>query len=106
MARTTPVVQGEVLIWQGDDQKQSLTVGSPAWYAWFEDASTFAHVADKSKCRGLFQTGIPSKGTDSERLFLVIALPDQNLALYHWSRSCHRCRSFLGQPPVQKFPHG
>jgi len=46
MARTTPVVQGEVLIWQGDDQKPSLTVGSPAWYAWLEDASTFAFVGD------------------------------------------------------------
>jgi predicted ATPase/DNA-binding CsgD family transcriptional regulator len=46
MARTTPVVQGEVLIWPGDDQKQSLTVGSPAWYAWLEDASTFAFVGD------------------------------------------------------------
>ncbi|TME05251.1 MAG: tetratricopeptide repeat protein [Chloroflexi bacterium] len=46
MARTTPVVQGEVLIWPGDAQKQSLTVGSPAWYAWLEDASTFAFVGD------------------------------------------------------------
>ena len=46
MARTTPVVQGEILIWQGDDQKQALTVGSPAWYAWLEDASTFAFVSD------------------------------------------------------------
>lgn len=46
MARTTQVVQGELLIWQGDDQKQSLPVGSPAWYAWLEDASTFAFVGD------------------------------------------------------------
>jgi predicted ATPase/DNA-binding CsgD family transcriptional regulator len=46
MARTTPVVQGEVLIWLGDHQKPSLTVGSPAWYAWLEDASTFAFVGD------------------------------------------------------------
>jgi hypothetical protein len=46
MARTTPVVQGELLIWQGNDQKQSLPVGSPAWYAWLEDASTFAFVGD------------------------------------------------------------
>jgi len=41
MAHSTPRVDGTVLV-NRDDAARSLTVGSPAWYAWLEDATTFA----------------------------------------------------------------
>ena len=42
MARTTPIVQGDVLIYQRDGAECSLAVGTPAWYAWLEIVTTFA----------------------------------------------------------------
>ncbi len=42
MARTTPIVQVDVLIYQRDGEECSLAVGTPAWYAWLETVTTFA----------------------------------------------------------------
>jgi len=47
MARTTPVVQAETVTWSMDRHEQQLTVGTPAWYAWLEEVSTFAFVSDR-----------------------------------------------------------
>jgi predicted ATPase/DNA-binding CsgD family transcriptional regulator len=46
MARTTPVVQAETVIWSTERHEHQLTVGTPAWYAWLEEISTFAFVSD------------------------------------------------------------
>src|SRR5215212_722034 len=43
MARTTPRVAGAALITRADDA-QAIAVGTPAWYAWLEGATTFAFV--------------------------------------------------------------
>jgi predicted ATPase/DNA-binding CsgD family transcriptional regulator len=42
MARTTPVVRGEILTWNVDTHEHQICVGTPAWYAWLEEVSTFA----------------------------------------------------------------
>src|SRR2546421_9329808 len=42
MARTTPIVQVDVLIYQRDGEECSLGAGTPAWYAWLETVTTFA----------------------------------------------------------------
>ena len=47
MAQTTPVVQAETVTWSRDRHEHQLTVGTPAWYAWLEEVSTFAFVSDK-----------------------------------------------------------
>ncbi len=44
----TPTVQGETLVYLQDEQE--LTVGTPAWFAWLETASTFSFVSEE----GLF----------------------------------------------------
>src|SRR5215212_6973017 len=44
MARTTPHVQGTILIELAGDT-DAITLGTPAWYAWLEDATTFAFVS-------------------------------------------------------------
>src|SRR5436853_510316 len=44
MTRTTPMVQGETLTWLEEGCQRHLTVGTPAWFAWLEQASTFAFV--------------------------------------------------------------
>src|SRR6266566_9864628 len=46
----TPTIQDETLVYLQDEQKQELTVGTPAWFAWLETASTFSFVSDE----GLF----------------------------------------------------
>ena len=43
MARTTPRVAGATLVARADDA-QAIAVGTPAWYAWLDQASTFAFV--------------------------------------------------------------
>jgi LuxR family transcriptional regulator, maltose regulon positive regulatory protein len=44
MARTTPVVRGEILTWYVDEHERQIRVGTPAWYAWLEEVSTFAFI--------------------------------------------------------------
>ncbi|HEX6554322.1 MAG TPA: LuxR C-terminal-related transcriptional regulator [Ktedonobacteraceae bacterium] len=46
----TPTVQGETLVYLQHGQEQELTVGTPAWFAWLETASTFSFVSEE----GLF----------------------------------------------------
>ena len=46
MAKTTPLVQGDRLIYQQDDQEQVLMVGTPDWFAWLETATSFAFTSD------------------------------------------------------------
>ena len=45
MARTTPVVRGEILTWDGETHERQIRVGAPAWFAWLEEASTFAFTS-------------------------------------------------------------
>ena len=46
MAKMTPLVQGDRLIQQQDDHAQALMVGTAAWFAWLETATTFAFSSD------------------------------------------------------------
>src|SRR3954464_13622519 len=43
MARSTPRVAGATLVARAEDAR-AIAVGTPAWYAWLEGASTFAFV--------------------------------------------------------------
>src|SRR5579859_7828926 len=43
----TPKVQGETLVYRQDGQEQGLTVGTAAWFAWLETASTFSFVSEE-----------------------------------------------------------
>ncbi len=42
MARTTPRVQNGILTWHSDAETHRLTVETASWFAWLEQASTFA----------------------------------------------------------------
>jgi predicted ATPase len=46
MARLTPTVQGETLTWYVDTHEHQLSVGTPAWQSWLQEASLFAFVAE------------------------------------------------------------
>ena len=46
MAKMTPIVRGDRLIFQQGEDEQGLLVETPAWYAWLETASTFAFSSD------------------------------------------------------------
>jgi LuxR family maltose regulon positive regulatory protein len=46
MAKRTPIVRGNTLTYQQDEQEQMLLVETPAWYAWLETASTFAFTSE------------------------------------------------------------
>jgi LuxR family transcriptional regulator, maltose regulon positive regulatory protein len=46
VAKMTPTVRGEVLVYQRDQHEQVLTVGTTDWYAWLETASSFAFVSE------------------------------------------------------------
>src|SRR6266498_4294468 len=41
MARTTPLVEGSTLV-SGAGDADTIAIGTPAWYAWLEQATTFA----------------------------------------------------------------
>jgi LuxR family maltose regulon positive regulatory protein len=45
----TPTVQGDCLLYQQDGQEQVLTVGTAAWFAWLETASTFSFVSETGR---------------------------------------------------------
>src|SRR5215831_17256558 len=42
MAKRTPIVRGNTLTHQHEEQERMLPVGTPAWYAWLGTASSFA----------------------------------------------------------------
>jgi LuxR family transcriptional regulator, maltose regulon positive regulatory protein len=44
MARTTPTVRDGLLEWQVAGARHTLPIGSAAWFAWLEQATTFAFV--------------------------------------------------------------
>jgi predicted ATPase/DNA-binding CsgD family transcriptional regulator len=44
MARTTPVVRGDILTWDVETPERQIRVGTPAWFAWLEEVSTFAFI--------------------------------------------------------------
>ena len=46
MAKMTPIVQGNILVYQQQGQDQALVVGTPDWYAWLATASTFSFSSD------------------------------------------------------------
>src|SRR6266567_1736625 len=41
-----PTVQGDLLVYREGDQQGVLTIGTEAWFAWLETASTFSFVSD------------------------------------------------------------
>src|SRR5215831_19211425 len=41
-----PTVQGDILIYREGDREAVLTIGTAAWFAWLETASTFSFVSD------------------------------------------------------------
>src|SRR4249920_150148 len=47
MTQATPLVQDDTLTYQRDGQAQTLVVGTPAWYAWLQTATTFAFTSDR-----------------------------------------------------------
>jgi predicted ATPase/DNA-binding CsgD family transcriptional regulator len=46
MARTTPVVRGGMLTGYVDAHERQIRVGTPTWYAWLEEVSTFAFTGN------------------------------------------------------------
>jgi len=46
MAKMIPIVRGDRLIFQQNEDEQVLLVETPAWYAWLETATTFAFSSD------------------------------------------------------------
>lgn len=44
MARTTPTVRDGYLEWQAGEARERVAVGTPAWFAWLEQHTTFAYV--------------------------------------------------------------
>jgi LuxR family maltose regulon positive regulatory protein len=46
MAKMTPLVRGDTLVYQQNDCEQVLVVGTPTWYDWLTTASTFAFSSD------------------------------------------------------------
>jgi hypothetical protein len=40
--RRIPLVRGESLFWQEDPSCQPIRVGTPAWYAWLNEATSFS----------------------------------------------------------------
>jgi len=46
MAKMTPLVRGDRLIYQQDEHERVLAVETPAWFAWLATASTFAFTGD------------------------------------------------------------
>ncbi len=47
MAKMTPTVRGDQLVYQHDEHEQVLVLETPAWYAWLESASTFAFTSEE-----------------------------------------------------------
>jgi predicted ATPase/DNA-binding CsgD family transcriptional regulator len=47
MTQATPFVQDDTLTYQRDGQAQTVVVGTPAWYAWLQTATTFAFTNDR-----------------------------------------------------------
>ncbi len=41
-----PTVQGDILVYREGDQEGVLTIGTAAWFAWLETASTFSFISD------------------------------------------------------------
>src|SRR5215469_5955230 len=46
----TPTVRGGILRYRQNEQERELAVGTPAWFAWLETASTFSFASEE----GLF----------------------------------------------------
>src|SRR5436309_6780302 len=45
-AAMLPTVQGDTLVYREGNQERVLTIGTAAWFAWLETASTFSFVSD------------------------------------------------------------
>ncbi len=41
----TPTIKGDTLVYRQNEQEHMLTVGTTAWFAWLENASTFSFVS-------------------------------------------------------------
>src|SRR5437773_10131703 len=48
MAKMTPMVRGDQLVYQDqqNEREHVLVVGTPAWYNWLTTATTFAFIGD------------------------------------------------------------
>src|SRR5579859_5772714 len=47
--RRTPFVLGEPLLWRNDDSSHVIHIGTPAWYAWLTEATTFSFESTEGK---------------------------------------------------------
>src|SRR5215467_6631039 len=45
----TPMIQGESLLYRQNGHEQVLTVGSAAWFAWLETATSFSFVSETGR---------------------------------------------------------
>ncbi len=46
MAKMTPLIRGDRLVYQQDEQEQVLLIETPAWFAWLETASSFTFMSE------------------------------------------------------------
>jgi hypothetical protein len=49
LAKKTPIVRGNTLIYQHQGQEQVLMVDTPDWYAWLESATAFAYAGEAGR---------------------------------------------------------
>ncbi|HET8852878.1 MAG TPA: AAA family ATPase, partial [Ktedonobacteraceae bacterium] len=47
--RRTPLVREEPLLWREDEASQTIRIGTPAWYAWLTDTTTFSFESSDGK---------------------------------------------------------
>ncbi len=47
--RRTPLVRDEPLLWREDEASQTIRIGTPAWYAWLTDTTTFSFESSDGK---------------------------------------------------------
>jgi len=60
MSRKTPIAREDSLVWRDGDEERSITIGTPAWFTWLEQATVFSFVSPLgtfTACKERFQRG-------------------------------------------------
>jgi len=60
MARKTPTVRGDALVWHDGVQERTITIGTPDWFAWLDRAAVFFFdnpLGTFTACKERFQQG-------------------------------------------------
>src|SRR3989442_16025935 len=47
--RSIPFVRSEPLLWREDEASQAIRIGTPAWYTWLTDTTTFSFESSDGK---------------------------------------------------------